>query len=47
MSSSATVPGTVYGIPRGTSMREVMARQTRFYGAHHDDVTLDGPGDRG
>ncbi|WDV50934.1 gamma carbonic anhydrase family protein [Streptomyces coeruleorubidus] len=36
-------PGTVYGIPRGTSMREVMARQVRFYGAHRDDVTLDGP----
>lgn len=36
-------PGTVYGIPRGTSMREVMARQVAFYGAHRDDVTLDGP----
>ncbi|MET9578080.1 MULTISPECIES: gamma carbonic anhydrase family protein [Streptomyces] len=36
-------PGTVYGIPRGTPMREVMARQTRLYGAHQDDVTLDGP----
>lgn len=34
-------PGTVYGIPRGTSMREVMARQAAFYGAHRDDVTLD------
>ncbi|MFD5339025.1 hypothetical protein [Streptomyces hawaiiensis] len=36
-------PGTVYGIPRGTSMREVMALQAGFYGAHRDDVTLDGP----
>ncbi|MGW0863757.1 gamma carbonic anhydrase family protein [Streptomyces sp. NPDC002611] len=36
-------PGTVYGIPRGTSMREVMARQVALYGAHRDDVTLDGP----
>jgi carbonic anhydrase/acetyltransferase-like protein (isoleucine patch superfamily) len=30
-------PGTVYGVPRGTPMREVMARQTRFFGAHRDD----------
>lgn len=37
-------PGTVYGIPRGTSMRELMARQAGFYGAHRDDVTLDDPG---
>ncbi|GGS71900.1 gamma carbonic anhydrase family protein [Streptomyces violaceus] len=36
-------PGTVYGIPRGTSMREVMARQVAFYGAHGDDVALGGP----
>ncbi|MEU6915631.1 gamma carbonic anhydrase family protein [Streptomyces olindensis] len=36
-------PGTVYGIPRGTAMGEVMARQAAFYGAHRDDVTLDGP----
>ncbi|MGV9499076.1 gamma carbonic anhydrase family protein [Streptomyces sp. NPDC003642] len=36
-------PGTVYGMPRGTAMREVMARQAAFYGAHRDDVTLDGP----
>jgi carbonic anhydrase/acetyltransferase-like protein (isoleucine patch superfamily) len=36
-------PGTVYGIPRGTAMREVMAHQVRFYGAHRDDITLDGP----
>ncbi|MFF5290628.1 gamma carbonic anhydrase family protein [Paractinoplanes globisporus] len=30
-------PGTVYGVPRGTPMREIMARQTAFYGAHRDD----------
>ncbi|WNO70802.1 MULTISPECIES: gamma carbonic anhydrase family protein [unclassified Streptomyces] len=34
-------PGTVYGLPRGTSMREVMARQSRFYGAHMDDRRVD------
>ncbi|MGC5035718.1 MULTISPECIES: gamma carbonic anhydrase family protein [unclassified Streptomyces] len=37
-------PGTVYGAPRGTPMRELMARQAAFYGAHRDDVPLDGPG---
>ncbi|MGW0612080.1 gamma carbonic anhydrase family protein [Streptomyces sp. NPDC002788] len=36
-------PGTVYGMPRGTSMREIMARQVGLYGAHRDDVALDGP----
>jgi len=30
-------PGTVYGVPRGTPMRDIMARQTEFYGAHRDD----------
>jgi len=30
-------PGTVYGVPRGTGMRTVMARQVEFYGAHRDD----------
>ena len=25
-------PGTVYGVPRGTSMREVMRRQSQLYG---------------
>ncbi|MFC9975819.1 gamma carbonic anhydrase family protein [Spirillospora sp. NPDC127200] len=34
-------PGTVYGVPRGTPMREVMARQTGFYGAHLDDRVID------
>ncbi|MGD6747615.1 gamma carbonic anhydrase family protein [Streptomyces sp. BH106] len=33
-------PGTVYGVPRGTPMREVMERQTDFYGAHLDDRPL-------
>jgi carbonic anhydrase/acetyltransferase-like protein (isoleucine patch superfamily) len=35
-------PGTVYGVARGTSMREIMARQTEFYGAHLDDREVDG-----
>jgi carbonic anhydrase/acetyltransferase-like protein (isoleucine patch superfamily) len=30
-------PGTVYGVPRGTSMRELMKRQAAFYGAHRED----------
>jgi carbonic anhydrase/acetyltransferase-like protein (isoleucine patch superfamily) len=30
-------PGTVYGVPRGTPMREIMARQAEFFGAHRDD----------
>ncbi|WP_406635265.1 gamma carbonic anhydrase family protein [Amycolatopsis sp. WGS_07] len=34
-------PGTVYGVPRGAPMREIMARQTRFYGAHQDDRLLE------
>ncbi|MFI6875082.1 gamma carbonic anhydrase family protein [Streptomyces sp. NPDC050400] len=33
-------PGTVQGVPRGTSMRAVMARQADFYGAHRDDRSL-------
>ncbi|MFJ9179941.1 gamma carbonic anhydrase family protein [Streptomyces sp. NPDC102360] len=33
-------PGTVYGVPRGTPMREVMERQADFYGAHVDDRRL-------
>jgi carbonic anhydrase/acetyltransferase-like protein (isoleucine patch superfamily) len=35
-------PGTVYGVPRGTSMRTLMARQVDFYAAHKDDRRLDG-----
>ena len=35
-------PGTVYGVPRGTPMRTVMARQVEFYGAHRADRVVDG-----
>ncbi|MCW8099217.1 gamma carbonic anhydrase family protein [Streptomyces tauricus] len=44
-------PGTVYGVPRGTSMRDIMARQSDHFGAHLDDRVIDdrpaedGPGD--
>ena len=34
-------PGTVYGVARGTSMREVMARQAEFFGAHRDDRVVE------
>jgi carbonic anhydrase/acetyltransferase-like protein (isoleucine patch superfamily) len=34
-------PGTVYGVGRGTSMRDVMARQAEFYGAHRDDRVVE------
>jgi carbonic anhydrase/acetyltransferase-like protein (isoleucine patch superfamily) len=30
-------PGTVYGVPRGTSMRDIMARQSKYYGTHQED----------
>jgi gamma-carbonic anhydrase len=33
-------PGTVYGVPRGTSMRNIMSRQSTFYGAHQHDRQL-------
>jgi gamma-carbonic anhydrase len=33
-------PGTVYGVPRGTSMRDIMSRQSTFYGAHQHDRQL-------
>jgi carbonic anhydrase/acetyltransferase-like protein (isoleucine patch superfamily) len=35
-------PGTVYGVPRGTPMRTIMARQVEFYGAHRADWVVDG-----
>lgn len=35
-------PGTVYGVARGTAMRDVMARQAEFYGVHREDRVLDG-----
>lgn len=34
-------PGTVYGAGRDVSMRELMRRQSDYYGAHRDDVTVD------
>ncbi|KAB2344332.1 gamma carbonic anhydrase family protein [Actinomadura rudentiformis] len=34
-------PGTVYGVPRGTPMRDIMSRQADFYGAHKTDRPLD------
>lgn len=34
-------PGTVYRVPRGTPMREIMARQAEYYAAHRDDRQLD------
>ena len=33
--------GTVYGVGPDASMREVMRRQSEYYGAHSDDVILD------
>jgi gamma-carbonic anhydrase len=38
--SELDFPGTVYGVPRGTSMRTIMARQVEFYGAHRDDQVI-------
>ncbi|WP_371406316.1 gamma carbonic anhydrase family protein [Kribbella sp. NBC_00662] len=34
-------PGTVYGVPRGTPLREIMARQSAFFGAHLEDRLID------
>ncbi|MEI8412146.1 MULTISPECIES: gamma carbonic anhydrase family protein [unclassified Kribbella] len=36
-------PGTVYGVPRGTPMRDIMSRQSTFYGAHLNDRQLPDP----
>jgi carbonic anhydrase/acetyltransferase-like protein (isoleucine patch superfamily) len=36
-------PGTVYGVPRGTPMRDIMSRQSTFYGAHQSDHQLPDP----
>jgi carbonic anhydrase/acetyltransferase-like protein (isoleucine patch superfamily) len=30
-------PGTVYGVDRGTDMRELMRRQAEFYAGHRED----------
>lgn len=32
--------GTVYGVDRGTSMDELMRRQSEFYGAYRNDQIL-------
>jgi carbonic anhydrase/acetyltransferase-like protein (isoleucine patch superfamily) len=34
--------GTVYGVGRDVPMREIMRRQSAFYGAHADDEIIDG-----
>ena len=34
-------PGTVYGVSRAASMRDIMARQVDFYGAHRHDRSID------
>ena len=34
-------PGTVYGVPRGTPLRDIMARQSTYYGTHKSDRLLD------
>jgi carbonic anhydrase/acetyltransferase-like protein (isoleucine patch superfamily) len=34
-------PGTVYGVPRGTPMRAIMARQAEFYSTHRTDRRVD------
>lgn len=36
-----TVSGTAYGVPHGTSMRTIMARQVEFYGAHREDRMIE------
>jgi carbonic anhydrase/acetyltransferase-like protein (isoleucine patch superfamily) len=33
---------TVYGVGRDVSMRELMRRQSDYYGAHRDDAPVDG-----
>jgi carbonic anhydrase/acetyltransferase-like protein (isoleucine patch superfamily) len=37
-------PGTVYGVGRDVPMRELMRRQSDFYGAHRDDEPVEGSG---
>lgn len=34
-------PGTVYNVPRGTTMRELMRRQAEYYGAHQQDRIIE------
>jgi carbonic anhydrase/acetyltransferase-like protein (isoleucine patch superfamily) len=38
--SELDFPGTVYGLPRETSARERMRRQSDWFGAHRDDRIL-------
>lgn len=33
-------PGTVYGVARGTSMRDLMRQQSEYYGAHAADPEI-------
>ncbi|MGX9899524.1 gamma carbonic anhydrase family protein [Arthrobacter sp. SA17] len=35
-------PGTVYGVPRGTSMSELMQGQSSYYGEHLNDTVVEG-----
>jgi gamma-carbonic anhydrase len=34
-------PNTVYGVPRGTSMRDIMSRQSAYYGEHQSDRLIE------
>ncbi|WP_328332002.1 gamma carbonic anhydrase family protein [Kribbella sp. NBC_00382] len=36
-------PGTVYGVGREATMRDIMSTQSAYYGAHHDDRQLPDP----
>ena len=40
---SLNFPGTVYGAARDTTMREIMASQSAYYGTHHQDHQLPDP----
>ena len=33
--------GTVYGVPKGAGMREIMAQQAEFFAAHRNDRVID------
>jgi len=33
-------PTTVYGVPRGTPMRDIMTRQSQYYGTHREDTPI-------
>lgn len=36
-------PGTVYGVGRGATMRDIMSRQSEYYGSHQHDRQLPDP----